>query len=271
MKVALCLTGLSSGLNNKTPNGQVWNGKNGQRMPVDWKTGFEHYNRHILSKNDVDVFMHSWREDDGSEIVGAYNPVEFKFEPQITFGPPTSKKHITVSRWYSMNKCVELKKLHEINAGFKYDIVMVSRFDLAWNVDVILDRFDPSFFYVSNWCIARDKKSGKVIRHAEYFFDGWDKKMAAGQMFHEHTGWPHDKSYNALADYWFFSCSENMDRFASLYHSMDHYLKIGEPSNHEYAWKHLRRIGLLSKVKFAFHIHDECHLTRNVNHKWRRR
>ena len=48
MKVALCLSGYFSSQKDKSSHG---------------KDGFEHIKANILSKADVDVYMHCWNDD----------------------------------------------------------------------------------------------------------------------------------------------------------------------------------------------------------------
>jgi hypothetical protein len=167
-----------------------------------------------------------------------------------------------------MQRCVQLKKQYEEEHGFKYDMVMIGRFDVAWMTDVHFDQFDPDNFYSSNWCVMK-LPNGQGIRHEDWFLNGWDKKDNKN-LQHVHLGHPHTPHYQALADYWFFGGTEIMDKFANLHDNIGRFLKTGVPSNHEFAFRHLKEIGLLPKLKFAFHIHDDCFLTRFVYCDWRK-
>lgn len=281
MKVALCLNGLASHPGKKIVGGQMWNGKTGRRTPVDWIKSLEHYQEHILSKNDVDVFIHSPSLHVQADLIKAYKPKKFVFEEDPVFSKPgdkrkdpgypdgvTTKTQITIARWYSVKKCVELKQQYEQENNFQYDMVMIGRFDVAWMVDVDFSQFDPNYFYVSNWCVMR-MPNGFGIRHENWFFQGWDKKKDHN-LKHTHIGWPHDPNYPALADYWFFGGSKLIDKFAILHDHIGRFLKTAIPSNHEFALKHLKELGLLDKIKFAFHIHDDCFLVRHAYTDWRK-
>ncbi|KKN98945.1 hypothetical protein LCGC14_0141900 [marine sediment metagenome] len=280
MKIALCLTGMALHPGKKTVNGQMWDGKSGKRTPVEWRKGLEHYRKHILAHNDVDVFIHTPSVDAEQDLVAAYNPKAtiFESDPRFnTIGAKVgnnysdkidSKSQITIARWYGIQRCVQLKKQYEMEHEFKYDMVMIGRFDVAWMVDVHFDQFDQNHFYASNWCVMK-MPDGQGIRHADWFFHGWDKKENK-ELRHTHTGYPHTPHYPALADYWFFGGSEIMDQFGNLYDNIGKFLREGVPSNHEFAFRQLQVAGLLSKLKFAFHIHNDVFLARFVYFDWRK-
>ena len=280
MKVALCLNGMASHPGKKVIGGQMWNGKTGKRTPVEWERGFEHYKKHLFAYNDIDVFMHTPSIEVKQSLIEAYNPKDAMFEPDPKFNIKggmvdkdypdgvTSKTQITIARWYSIYQCMKLKQNYEQQHGFKYDMVMIGRFDVAWLTDVHFDQFDPNNFYASNWCVMK-MPNGQGIRHEDWFFHGWNKKNDP-TLHHTHIGYPHNPHYQALADYWFFGGSEIMDKFGNLYKNIETFLRQGVPSNHEFAFKQLKVTGLLPKLKFAFHIHDDVFLARFVYTDWRK-
>ncbi len=264
----------------KIVGGQMWDGASGKRTPVEWEKGLEHYQKHLFDHNDIDIFIHTPSVDAEQELRDAYSPKAAIFEPDPRFNIAgakidknypdgiTSKTQITIARWYSIQRCIQLKRKYEEEHGFKYDMVMIGRFDVAWMTDVHFDQFDPSNFYASNWCVMK-LPNGQGIRHEDWFLQGWDKKDNAN-LQHVHTGYPHTPHYPALADYWFFGGSEIMDKFGDLYNNIGQFLKEGVPSNHEFALKQLQRTGLLPKLRFQFHIHPDCFLCRFVYFDWRK-
>lgn len=280
MKIALCLNGMAQHPGKKIVGGQMWDGKTGKRTPVEWQRGLEHYQKHLFVHNDIDVFVCTPSVHAEKELLDAYKPKAAIFEPDPKFNTAgmkvdknypagiDSKTQITIARWYSVQKCVQLKKRYEEKHNFKYDIVMVGRFDVCWMCDVHFDQFDPNYFYASHWCVMK-QKNGRGIRHEDWFLYGWDKKDNR-DLQHIHTGYPHTPHYPALADYWFFGGTELMDKFGDLYDDIGQLLRDGVPSNHEFAFKRLQRTGLLPKLKFAFHIHPDCFLTRFVYCDWRK-
>lgn len=69
MKVALCLFGIVGGKE----------GKDGKGGNVDYQIAFDHYKKHILDKNDVDVFIHTWSIELEEELKAIYKPKKVFF------------------------------------------------------------------------------------------------------------------------------------------------------------------------------------------------
>jgi len=149
-RVALCLFGLVGGSS----------GKNGAGDPVDPAISFSAYYDHILSKNDVDVYFHTWSVDHGEKLLRMYNPKKYIIEPQVVFDDDVVVNR-TNSRWYSTRKSIDL-----IDGG--YDIVMLSRFDVAFFTDIDFSQYDPKHFYVSHW-----NDVGHKNHHTHGFLDLW--------------------------------------------------------------------------------------------------
>lgn len=211
MKVALCLHGFAGGKN--AANG----------LPVDFQRAYDHYQKHILSCNDVDVFMHTWNPDLEENLRRAYRPAAGLFEKMVLFDASPTKRHGVYSRWCSFKKAVELKSDYERRNHFTYDCVMVARFDLLFFRDVRFSEFDMRYFYAPMW-------------------DG-----------DAHLG---------VSDLWFFANSRAMDAFAALFDSLDEYLKTCELSNHVLARHHLEKLGLLPDTKFVFENRKDFVLAR---------
>ena len=75
MKVALCLFGLAGGTQ----------GKDGKGETIDPTIAFEYYREHIFSKNDIDVYFHTWSLERGAQLIELYNPVKYIIEPPAEF------------------------------------------------------------------------------------------------------------------------------------------------------------------------------------------
>lgn len=222
MRVALCLYGLSAGKNDK-----------GDEVGID--LAYRHYKKHILEKNNVDVFIHTWSDAEKENLIKLYNPVKATFEPQIMFDSSPSKLHSTKSRWYSSQMSIDQKRQYEQEHDFKYDCVMISRFDVVFFTDIIFVKINMKYFYSSNW--ANPAKDVELL------------------------------------DFWFFSNSMIMDEFAKLYDHIDDYLKedqLSGPndeviSNHILARRHLQRIGVESSLKYYGTEYRNFWLAREVN------
>ncbi len=219
MKIALCLTGLIGNLKGKS-----YNKGEGTQKVLDICS--EKTKKHILDKNDVDIFLHSWETDYENQLIEKYNPKGCIIEKQIKFKPgidvqSNARTQAHYSKWYSIKKAIELKKAYEQQNKFTYDFVLQARFDLVWLVDILFEKFDKDKFYIP--------------------------KMSQGGV---PWGWPNKLAKKEIGDFFFFSNSENMDRFAELYDNINPYIKGGCPtwagiSNHMLAKYHLSKLGLL--------------------------
>tara|TARA_Y100000310_G_scaffold231004_1_gene233537 strand:+ start:8147 stop:8863 length:717 start_codon:yes stop_codon:yes gene_type:complete len=205
MKVALCFSGLTGGSG----------GKDGEGQSLDLIEPYNSFKENILDVNDVDVFMHSWSLELKSELIKLYNPKKYKFEEQIEFDTKENlREHITKSRFYGNKSVLNLKKQYELENNFKYDWVMISRFDLIWFSKIIFSKYDNEYFYASNWNENGPNKLG-----------------------------PYDRQTNAgygLLDFWFFSNSKIMNTFGNLcdVDKINHLISIGVPlSGHALTYK----------------------------------
>jgi len=157
---------------------------------IDYRIGFEHWDRHINKVNDVDVFMHSWSTKYEEGLIDCYQPKKHLIEEQIEFGAVGTntigqmRKEFMISRWYSAKQSIMLKKQYEQENNIKYDMVVLSRTDWAWLTDI-----DFSIFQNTN-------------------------------LFYAPANTTFDKNNPRFDDWIFFSNSENMDNFSNLYNKM---------------------------------------------------
>lgn len=235
MRCALCLHGLVGG--NRGGMGI------GSSVPMD--VCFKHYKEHLLNHNEVDVFVHCWNPPFENKIIELYQPKKSIFEPlKKAYGKirgPRTKEYRFCSRWYGNQQVIKLKKEYEEEQGFKYDFVMVSRFDLLWFSDVIFSQFDPKYFYVSFWNLAP--------------YESRKKYRQVCRKYHSSTN---PLNFDNLTDnvpkfqdLWFFSNSANMDIFGDLFNHLPNYsLK----SPHADSFRHVaQNIGDPKQVvRFAF-------------------
>ena len=206
MRIALCLHGLSSGTNDKGD-------------PVSFEKSYMYLQQNVLVNHTVDVFFHTWgtSQDKKNDLIKTYNPCSFVFEKQIIFDSDFSEsrgplRHSCKSRWYSCLKSVELKRKYEERYNFKYDFILVTRFDICF-----LTSFD--------W----EKYSSK------YFYSGL---------------WP-DGDPNGLMDLWFIAGTDIMDQYSNLYEHIDKYFDLGcLVSNHSLAKFHAIQLGLGDKLRY---------------------
>jgi hypothetical protein len=248
MKIALCFYGLVGSVSDKNGNG----------VPLDPSIAYKHFKKNIFDVNDeVDVFIHSWSNDHKNILIKLYKPKSYIIEKQILF--PKSKHHPFLtkgivkkaqmfllkifksnsylklkeigekesfraySRWYSVNKSVDLMRDFEIKNNFSYDCVMSTRLDAPFFKPVIFKNFDMSFFYASNWNDAPNKKTN-----------------ASANFLNQNVG-------KAFLDLWFFSNSKLMFKFSKLFDKIDQY-----PVNpHTSSYRHV--ITFTNNIKYVFY------------------
>ncbi len=251
MKIAICFYGL---VGSKV-------GKNGLGENLDPSIAYEYYKKHIIDLNDeVDIFIHSWSIDSKEKLVELYKPKKECIEKQVDFlsyvdkfpnkfiGLKTKLKLLILklfkknkyrelvqnkdkeifraySRWYSSKKVLELKKEYEDKNNFKYDVIMVTRLDLGFFSDVVFDKYDMNYFYASHRNDASTKQNNYQANYKNHFKD------------------------TQFLDLWFFSNSENMDKFALLYNEIENY----GVSPHVSSKQHVDKVIGKDKIKYTMY------------------
>ena len=232
----------------------------GKDVPIE--LAHRHLKKHILEANedhDVDIFMHSWSTDHEKELLELYNPTDYIIEPQIIFdfeysvGNPNKKGnpndesglpnradfghyfgfykgldnlrfHSMFSKWYSAKIANDLKIKHEEKNGFTYDYVFLTRYDLAYIVDIKFSEYNKDKFYV----IGPDNPG---------------------------------VGYN---DLWFFSDSKKMDVFCKIYDFVKKikHFPHKHVGNHFLARRWVHESNLNKNVEFVFNRPWDSHQTK---------
>lgn len=208
MKIALCLFGIIGGTK----------GRDGKGGFIDPAIGYKSYKK-LFNGYNIDVFIHSWSISHKKRLLNLYKPKKHIIEKQIDFTHLSSKDYnISVddlnrkdlapllkayktqdktmkvidslvprvnSRWHSTKKVIELKKEYENEESFKYDCVMISRFDIIFKKSIEFKNLDYNYFYVS----PRTHKDKDTAYH----------------------------------DIWFLSNSKNIDKLTTLYDNIFKY------------------------------------------------
>ena len=203
MKIALCLHGLV-GSTNSLSYMRDESDTDGKKVCAD--LSFKDWKRCILDVNDVDVFFHTWDLELDEQLVNLYKPKKYELEKQIIFNveykDDSPRNQAQYSRWYGGKRVIDMKSEYENDNNFKYDCVIDSRFDLAWNNPIDFSEFDMDYFY-----IPTVKKDG-----------AW-------------YGWPHTGQHEIM-DFVFFSNSDNMNDFSPVIYNM-----LGDYNKTIYQWK----------------------------------
>ena len=250
MKVALCFYGL---IGSRM-------GKDGLGENLDPTIAYRYYKEHVIDTNEeVDVFIHSWSFEEKDRLTDLYRPKGWLIEKQASF--PQSSNHpnkvstslaklklfiwrITnkerfdlelsridtyafraYSRWYSSQKSLQLKRDYEIANGLRYDAVMITRLDVGFFRDVRFTDFDLSFFYASHRNDAATKDHDYQANH---------KNHKQGKEF---------------LDLWFFSNSDNMDKFSLLFDNIEKY----NISPHRSSQQHVNKFISSKNVRYTMY------------------
>jgi len=191
MKVAVCLHGLARGSSVQADGAFA-----------------ENYSTLLKKIRGADIFIHSWDEDIKRHLVKRFSPVDSFFESQKNFSEEISlfrgvqfhdntginqgDLFKTLSFLYSRKKSVQLKTQHEKNNNFKYDVVLVSRFDVGYHNNGLNKtshlNFDPA------------------LDMSKIYQAYWDQTNAGA------------------SDHWFYSNSENINYLSTLYDKLPEYL-----------------------------------------------
>lgn len=147
-------------------------------QPRNVQKGFAFIEPNLLARNNCDVFIHTWWDDEqiGKQFINAgehvasepvygdtlstiiewYCPVAMHFEPQRDFDEknyaerafPAIKPFASLSQKYSAQRAHELRR----ESGRYYDAVIRLRFDYALQTPIILENYDLSAVNVPNRC-----------------------------------------------------------------------------------------------------------------------
>lgn len=157
MRIAILMHGLA-GSSNKYGTGDEF----------DVDISHKHYAKNIVDANpgcEIDVFMHSWSTQHQESLLELYSPKSHIFEEQIHFdheyivgnpnGPMNAgstengtffgmeniRFHSLFSRWYSAMIANNLKNEYAKNNNVEYDLVMLTRYDLAYREKFVFSSF----------------------------------------------------------------------------------------------------------------------------------
>jgi hypothetical protein len=241
MRSAICLYGIVGGID----------GKGGLGSNIPFKECYETYKKHIIDINNTDVFIHSWSVDAEKPLVELYKPKKHKFQKQIKFvyEPFIRKKYTdknrdhgyrALSKWFSVKESIKLKKEYEIEHNFKYDWIMLTRFDTLFFTDLDFSKCDPQSLYVPNFNTP----------------NGWG----------EDTSVKPDKinrseNIHSLSDMWYFGNSNIINNFLKIYNGVKN--NKYRVSQHKAAWDCFLDLGYKRKIiKYILYRHYDFELYR---------
>jgi hypothetical protein len=218
MKIALCLSGYFNSLTDSTSKG------------VD---GFEHIRKHILSKGDIDVFIHTWDIDNMGIIKGLYEPYMkiMKIQHQKDFSNIINTRglndlakvprspQIVLSHLYGVSESIKLA----YEGGITYDIVIKGRFDLG---------------RINRNTSGPNKHNPYPVQCINLLDKIESDKLYMADWNHFHMG---------PADMWYYGDYKTMKLFTNLYDSLENEMFI-DSEFHKFATKIENNRGDLSNA-----------------------
>lgn len=169
-----------------------------------WKEGYEYHKKNLLDQyepGEIDIFLHTWEHPSGDDLSVAHRygvidwwvDKEFPREQFDKYSVVDNKwpAFNTFSMWYSVFKANELKREYELKNGFRYDVVIRSRFDFALNRVLDLDTMEKGKLYVPN-----DLIKGHIPPNQKHANDQFAYGDSNVMDLYSMTFWNIDRAYN---------------------------------------------------------------------------
>jgi len=251
MKIAICFYGLVGGKSKKFGAGEQ----------LDPREAFKYYDMNVFSQaQNYDVFIHSQSFSAKEKLLEIYKPKSFLIEKRRNFTFHAiinyaflryilssfyklimnffkkNKKEFQIkntflrcknnySRWYSTKKSVELMYKYQKLNNFEYDLVLLTRLDVAF---LTLFNFNKI-----------DKNKMTVSHHNDI--------PGPRNNYKEEVKKNNRTSEKGLSDLWFLTNPKQMFEFSKLYDRLNQYLI----SPHMSSYQHVNYLNLdLNFYKF---------------------
>ena len=164
------------------------------------KDGYNYIHTNLMSGYDCDVFFHAWydkkdedskfsrwwdgklKKGDNENVIGLYKPKDYLIENQIQFDKKNYdasqfegdyRIFATLSMFYSIKKCNDIKNEYAKKNNIKYDVVVRVRFDFAIMTKIIYEEFD----YNNHIFFKDDCKHEPTVCMNDHFAFGSEKNM----------------------------------------------------------------------------------------------
>ena len=230
------------------------------------------YKENVTDINNCEIFLHSWDTDLEKEILNHFSPKEFLIEDQKIFDIPeyvnasgarNEKLRLQnhYSMWYSVKKSVELAIEHSKKNNFQYDIIMIGRFDQAWETKFDFLKLEKNNFYTGKMCQIFDKNNVDIFKGGKNYFYKNFLEEDINSYRHDHK---HKPDSNKTSCFWFAGNQQNIENFSKLFDYLNSYKKENNSpiSSHALSMQHIEKLGLKSKLLTRFHLYDDYPLIR---------
>lgn len=209
MKIAICFKGK---FNSGSKEARIVNSNYSRLSHQIYKENLFKPN----SKSEIDVFVHCWDKEHKDEIDSLYAPKGSSYkgteevQTKINNRPITNRIFTILSNWYSIMESVNQMREYEIKNNFRYDLVLIARFDVALLIPLDFSKYNL------------DLKN-------KLYHSGPDPIHGAGCKCVKCI--PSSPKYE-IPDLMFFSNSDNISAFSKVFQENDLNFFVNLNSNH---------------------------------------
>jgi hypothetical protein len=185
--------------------------------PIDLDFCASCFKKYLIQDYDVDIFIHSWSVDQKQKLLECYPPKLYHIEPQEYFGlDPDRVDHADAeqrydsltldifrcrSRFLSLKRANDLKMRHELENGFKYDWVVLTRPDLVIFKPINFAELNHNKIYTSldpHWA---DPYAVKLVTDMIFVGDSltMDKMALVSDSVTPYSNEPHSICFNHIS------------------------------------------------------------------------
>ena len=145
MKIALILRGQS--------RNQIYHRHFKRVLDIDYRKSWDNYLDYLVQDHDCDVFFHTFESEllDQDEMVSLLKPKEWVVTPTIYSNRVKKAAFKGEQIKFSVTKAIEQYLDHVRETGERYDLVIVTRFDLEFVRKIDFGKLDPNKLYLTHF------------------------------------------------------------------------------------------------------------------------
>lgn len=184
------------------------------------KIGAVGWNKFIKTYN-ADLYYHTWSTECTNQLHDVFTPKSCLIEP--------CPKHIDLiedkqtrslfSRWLSVKRVIELVK--------NYDLILLSRFDLLYNLYIDYSNLESNCLYLPYWIKRFDVNTGENIKAESFYSLPVDQINNPEKMYVIMNGFPFAPDSSSVMDIYMFGSEDIVRRVSYIYDNIGEYIKPG--------------------------------------------
>jgi hypothetical protein len=157
-KIALCLTGYAASTEKVIHEGL-------QENKAVISLAYRQLKKHILTHNDVDIYIHTWSTPLIEEFIRVFQPVKYLHETQPNFTrefDPVFITEIEQQALYARSYAIEQVLKLCLSSDTSYSHVLLTRPDLYWLSDINISNLDSELIHISDFRVFHDRNDKKI-------------------------------------------------------------------------------------------------------------